>query len=311
MTQTHFQALGSWIQGHLQLPTLAWQPLSGDAGGRSYFRLLNAPEPLLAVHCSNPAKELLDFDRLGLALAGAGVPVPRPLALDAERGFMLIPDYGDRLLSSLTADERLPWYRQAMGLLPKIRAVQAELPRADLAFVTRKRQLFEDWYLARHLGVTVPQTLLQPLFERLYDNFFSQPQVPSHRDYHGRNLLCHGDELVVIDFQDLLLAPLTYDAASLLRDSYVSLSTAEEQALIAQAFAEQAFTDDEALFKRWLDLTAMLRQLKILGIFCRLHYQDGKSRYLDSLAPTRDKLLETARRYPEFADFADWLEANA
>ncbi len=310
MNKTQFQAFRTWLDQVLGGQPFELAPLTGDAGGRRYFRLGQIAPPQLAVSCADPQKELLDFDRIGQLLEQAGVWVPRPRALDAQQGFMVIPDFGDRLLTQVGEPERGPWYAKAIALLPHIQSVQARLPRADLAFVARKRSLFEDWYLGRHLGLEVPEGLLDPLFSTLFDNFFGQPQVPSHRDFHGRNLICHGDRLAVIDFQDLLLAPLTYDAASLLRDSYVELDDDLEAALLRQAFEQQRHSGDFRQFRRWLDLTAMLRQLKILGIFCRLHYQDGKSRYLDSLAPTRASLLKTARRYPEFAAFVGFMEAN-
>ncbi|WKE66143.1 phosphotransferase [Gallaecimonas kandeliae] len=310
MRQAPIPTLQDWACGQLGLKGCPFTPLAGDAGSRRYWRLGGGDDSAILV--SYPQGEqaaMAAFTRIAKALAEAGVLVPEPLA--ATDNAMLLPDLGDRLLSGLAPSERGPWYRKAVALLAKVQGLTLELPQAGMAFVQRKRDLFQDWYLGRHLGVELAPGRLDGVFALLFDNFFAQPLVPAHRDYHGRNLHLVGQELAVIDFQDMQLLPLAYDAVSLIRDSYVALSLEEEEALIAQAFAQQAKTGDQAQFRRWLDLTGVLRQLKVLGIFCRLHYQDGKSGYLQDLVPTRDKLLRVARGYPELAPLVALLDANS
>ncbi|EKE75735.1 aminoglycoside phosphotransferase family protein [Gallaecimonas xiamenensis] len=309
MRDNTVEALKIWAGEHLGQPDLTFSPLAGDAGSRRYWRITHPGGTVIAV--LYPDSETSQADRFvscATWLAGQGIKVPLPLA--RQGNWMLLPDLGERLLSGLAADQRPAWYAKAIALLGKLQGLDVPLDRAGQPFVQRKQDLFQQWYLKRHLGVALAPGQLDGIFQLLFNNFFEQPAVPAHRDYHGRNLHCVGDQLAVIDFQDLQLLPLTYDAVSLIRDSYVALSPAEEQALIQQGFAQQAHTGDLAQYRRWLDLTGVLRQLKVLGIFCRLHYQDGKSGYLKDLAPTRDKLLRVARQYEELAPLVALLDEH-
>ncbi|WP_115719939.1 aminoglycoside phosphotransferase family protein [Gallaecimonas mangrovi] len=307
MRDIPFDALQSWACSQLGLQSAVLEPLTGDAGTRRYWRLAQPQGSTIVVaYPEGEASQASHFAFLAHALAQQGIRVPEPLAI--RDTWMLLPDLGDQPLSTVSHELRLAWYGKAVNLIAKIQQLNLPLPEAGLPFVKRKRDLFQDWYLSRHLGVSLELGQLDGIFSYLFDNFFVQPKVPAHRDYHARNLHRVGDELAVIDFQDLQLLPLTYDAVSLIRDSYVDLSEAEENTLITQAFSRQAFTKDPEQFRRWFDLTGILRQIKILGIFCRLHYQDGKSGYLNDLAPTRQKLLRVARRYPALDALVGLLE---
>ncbi|WP_417359537.1 aminoglycoside phosphotransferase family protein [Gallaecimonas pentaromativorans] len=303
-------ALKSWACSQLGCKDASLVALTGDAGSRRYWRLsFDGGTAIVVAYQADELAQRDAFMRLAKALDEQGILVPKPLA--TQDTWMLLPDLGDTQLAGLSEAERPLWYGRAVCIIAKLQQLNLPLTAAGQPFVQRKRDLFQDWYLGRHLGLKVDCASLDGVFQSLFANFFAQPLVPAHRDYHGRNLHRVGDALAVIDFQDIQRLPLTYDAVSLVRDSYVSLSTEEEERLIAQAFGQQQYTDDAALFRRWFDLTGILRQLKILGIFCRLHYQDGKSGYLGDLEPTRQKLLRVARHYPELAPLVSLLEQTS
>ncbi|WP_406666053.1 aminoglycoside phosphotransferase family protein [Gallaecimonas sp. GXIMD1310] len=287
----------AWASAQLGQPLPAPQALTGDAGSRRYWRLHG--QGLLVAYQPGERQTAEHFQMLAKVLRDSGVRVPA--IRHYQFPWMLVEDLGATLLSDQSATARLPWYRQAVTMIAAIQQLSAPLPALTPVFVSRKKSLFSQWYYQRHLGHDAPPDWLDSLFAELTTHFFEQPQVPAHRDFHARNLLCHQQQLAVIDFQDMQQLPLTYDLASLLRDSYVSLTEAEEEELLQQAFLQQQATTDRQQFVRWLDYTGLLRQLKILGIFCRLHYRDGKPGYMASLAPTLAHIQRIARRYPSLA----------
>jgi aminoglycoside/choline kinase family phosphotransferase len=226
------EALQGWLHQVLPNETLELTVASADASFRRYFRVNMPAQTLIAMDAPPPQEDCSSFVHVAKILLEAGLNVPRVIAQDIERGFLLLSDLGDttylNVLSESTADEL---YRDASNALIKMQqASRADvLPPYDEALLTREMQLFPDWYIAKHLAVSldeVDQKVLQKTFEQLNRNILAQAQVYVHRDYHSRNLMVCKDGVSqnpgVLDFQDAVYGPITYDLVSLLKDAYIA-----------------------------------------------------------------------------------------
>jgi len=319
------QNLQQWVERSLPrqfLTSAAPQlfPLSGDAGFRRYFRVNCAPS-LLAVSAPPEHENNEAFVRIAALLKYGGVRTPRIYAVDYSQGFLLLEDFGDQLLlpllSSETADR---FYQKAEDTLLVLQGV----PLADsgLAVYDRQRlrdemRLFPEWFLKQLLGLditTEDSRLIEQTFEQLVTSALSQPEVIVHRDFHSRNLMLLADgDIGVIDFQDAVRGPLTYDLVSLLRDCYIRWP-AEYVSRRARNYYRRvvatgvADTVPDSQFLRWFDLMGLQRHIKVLGIFARLWLRDGKPGYLTDLPLVLHYTLEQLTPYPELHDFKSWFE---
>jgi aminoglycoside/choline kinase family phosphotransferase len=250
------------------------------------------------------------------------VNAPVILARDLEQGLLLLSDLGSRqYLDELAADRNVDGlYADALGALLKMQtaggAAAAALPRYDRALLMREMELMPEWFLGRHLGIRLnaaDRGLLDRLFETLVQAASAQPVVFVHRDYHSRNLLLTAsDNPGVLDFQDAVAGPVTYDLVSLLKDCYIAWPAPRVRAWAVQ-YRERlrdagfAVGADEGEFIRWFDLLGLQRHIKVLGIFSRLHYRDGKPQYLKDLPRVLEYTRAAARAYAETAEFADFI----
>lgn len=313
--------------------TLRWdmEPLTGDASFRRYFRLTLHSETLSYMLMDAPPdrEDCRPFLQIADLLRDHGVPAPRISAVDLDQGFMMLEDFGDSLyLPALTAARRQGdeqqvdrLYGAALDCLARIQAVPAEtLAPYDRALLHREMALFDEWFCAGLLGRAPDgqgRSLLDTLYRHLEDRALAQPQVFVHRDYHSRNLMIRGAEALpgVIDFQDAVRGPVTYDLVSLLRDCYIVWPQAwvRERALAylreLQA-AGRCIDYAEADFLQDFDLMGLQRHLKVLGIFSRLYLRDGKARYLSDLPVVMDYVLEVTRRHAALQPFHDWFAAQ-
>ena len=274
-----------------------------------------------------PEKIGLDgYLTIGGMLTAIGVHVPRVLAEEHARGFLLVTDLGTRqYLDDLRIEQHVEaHYLDAMMALSRIQsrgaAYAAHLPPYDRKLLERELLLMPEWFCERHLRLELSEAeraLLAEAFEFLMDAALNQPQVFVHRDYHSRNLMvCPGDNPGILDFQDAVRGPVTYDLVSLFRDCYIGWSAARvrDWALRYREMAAAAGVDvgtDEAEFLRWFDLMGAQRHLKVLGIFARLCHRDGKRGYLDDLPLTLRYVLDVCRRYEELAALARFIEGRA
>ena len=292
-------------------------PASSDASFRRYFRVPSGTHGSLIVMDAPPALEdSRPFISVAALLDSADVSVPKIFAADLADGFLLLSDLGSKTyLGALLANDRTDapgLMNDALAALERMqsRASGSQLPPYDRALLLREMNLFIDWYLTRHLGVepsSAERDMLNSLFERLVENAQNQAQVVVHRDYHSRNLMVLDDALHhgnpgVLDFQDAVAGPITYDLVSLLRDAYVEWP--EEQALDwtvrywqkARALGLRV-PSDFADFWREFELMGLQRHLKVLGIFARLSYRDQKHGYLDDLPLVLRYVRGVAARY--------------
>lgn len=320
MSDSRFLQLQQWLACHFGVP-VNMTLISGDASFRRYFRVVTGAKSYIVA--DSPPEQLDNRPFLALAQAyqQANIPVPRIIAVNETEGFILQQDLGDQqLLSRLNIDNVSDWYRQALALLPKIAKVTrsnlAPLPQYDAAFVQRELTIFPEWLLAKHWQLSLDsseQQLLQRVFEVLTENALAQPRVGMHRDFHSRNLMVYHQQLYVIDFQDAVQGPITYDAVSLLRDCYIrwpdsivdELRDAFYQQCLTQQLLDHQVTAEQ--FGRWFDLMGLQRHIKAAGIFARLLHRDGKSGYIKDIPLTLGYIADVSERYPQLQPFGHWV----
>jgi N-acetylmuramate 1-kinase len=296
------------------------EPASADASFRRYFRVTRGADSFIVMDAPPDKEDLKPFIHVARILSDVGVNVPLILARDVARGFLLLTDLGTRqYLDALNEAEVEGLYGDALSALLEIQgaapAMSATLPRYDDALLKREMELLPEWFLHRHLGLTPSaeeRDMLTRLFEELSESARSQPAVIVHRDYHSRNLLVTAEgNPGIIDFQDAVFGPLTYDAVSLLKDCYITWPAARvrdwalqfRESLLARGVA----AGGQQEYLRWFDLMGLQRHIKVLGIFSRLYYRDGKSQYLHDLPRVLRYAQETAGAYAETAQFAQYL----
>ena len=322
----HHEQLADWLGGCLpggvaaDLP-LVMVPLRGDAGFRQYFRVASRP-PLIATYAPPATENTLAFVSKGLALARSGAHVPRVHAVDYQRGFMVQEDLGDALmLTGLAAGNRAHRYGAALAALLRLQDTACDpevFPGYSAVLLREELALFPRWFVQALLGLPLgpdEQALLEGLFDLLIESALVQPQVVVHRDYHSRNLLLLADgDVGVVDFQDAVIGPLTYDLVSLLRDCYHRLPAVDlaryRDRYLAAVQASGQLQIDKAAFVRWFDFMGLQRHIKVLGIFCRLWLRDGKSGYLRDLPLVIRYVLEVADAYSETCSFAAWFKTR-
>jgi aminoglycoside/choline kinase family phosphotransferase len=318
----------AWARATLGDPALTLEPASSDASFRSYWRTRTRGGSVIVMDSPPALEDPAPWVEIGARLRAAGLHVPAVLAQDLAQGFLLIEDLGNRLyLPALDETSAGALYSQAMDALLRIQAGVdgTSLPPYNHAFLQRELELMPEWFLQRHLGYTPAceeWDVIEQAFTVLLHNAAEQPRVFVHRDFHSRNLLVvppPADPALlwnpgIIDFQGALYGPLAYDLASLLRDCYIAWDEARVAHWLDQyrERAQRAGLLDAALdperFRRWFDLIGMQRHLKVLGIFCRLWYRDGKRGYLADLPRVLGYVLGVARRYPELAELATLIE---
>jgi len=320
--------LTAWL-GTLDLVDVAsLRPASTDASFRRYFRLDVVPAlhdklgATLVVMDAPPERENVPaFIHVAGLLFDAGVTVPAIVARDLEQGFLLLSDLGTTTyLQRLDVDNASFMYSDAVDALIKFQLASQPgvLPEFDRAFVLRELNIFPEWFIGRHLGATlteVQQAQLDKVFEAITANVLAQQQVFMHRDFHSRNLmfLDQGNP-GVLDFQDAVYGPVTYDLASLLRDAYIQWDEDFVLDWVVRYWqsakgAGLPVNPDIDAFYRDFEYMALQRHLKILGIFCRLNYRDGKPVYMGDLPTVIDYVRKTANRYTELKPLARLLDA--
>ncbi|WP_425613170.1 aminoglycoside phosphotransferase family protein [Xylella fastidiosa] len=307
-----------WIRTTLADSTATLQRASSDAGFRSYWRstsnglshiLMDAPP-----HLENPHQWL----RIHALLTSGGVRVPHILAQDLEAGFLLLEDLGiPTLAQRLDADNADALFDAALDQLIALQCIVPpnDLPRFNTALLERDASLFEDWFLYRHLNLTLNRTdldALKQVQQQLMDNALTQPRVLVHRDFMPRNLMLTTDGVTVLDFQDCTVGPVAYDPVSLFKDTSVSWPLARVDRWLthyhARANAAKIPVQTLPHFLRDADWMGVQRHLKNLGVFARLHYRDGKSWYLENVPRFISYLEEILPRHPTLAPLAELIE---
>jgi aminoglycoside/choline kinase family phosphotransferase len=307
------EQIEKWLRQIMGASSFDLTPASNDASFRRYWRVAFNGTTRILMDAPPEKEDCRPFIEVSSRLFNAGLNVPDVLERNLERGFLLLTDLGNDLyLSSLNdaSVERL--YGDAIRRLVMMQAdVRAEgLPPYDRRLLMQEMELFRVWLLGLELGLELDreqQAVLDEAFHFLADAALAQPQVFVHRDYHSRNLLVREENNPgILDFQDAVLGPVTYDLVSLLKDCYVRWPT-ERVRRWALDYYEEARDSGvlpevgEALFLRWFDLMGAQRHLKASGIFARLWHRDGKRGYLKDVPRTVGYIVEVSGRYPELA----------
>ncbi len=298
-----------------------FQPLSGDASFRKYHRLSTENSTYIAVYAPPATEKNSEFVRIAKLLLDAGLRVPTVIAADLEQGFLLQSDLGDTLLlSQLNKDTVDHWYSSAMQALLTLQQIEVtdNIGRYSATQMREDLERFPEWFvqgLLDHPMTASEQELFDQFCQRLLDQALLQPQVLTHYDYQSRNLMiCSDNELGIIDFQDALLAPISYDLVSLLRDCYVKWPQQRVMGWLRE-FAAQAQESEllpanvsEQQIKQWFDYMSLQRHVRVLGTFARLHLRDNKPAYLSDIPLVCSYVQEVAAEYSELSEFANWFE---
>ena len=315
------QELTEWLCSLFPNQQFALTPASADASFRRYFRATFADGQTRVVMDAPPEHEnCRPFLHIAKLFEEAGTHVPHVYAQDLEQGFLLLSDLGDTTyLQALSAANARDLYGAATDALIKIQLAsrEGELPAYDQALLLREMRLFPEWYIARHLDIPISDAQnarLEALFARIIANNLAQPRVFVHRDYHSRNLMkLEVDNPGILDFQDAVYGPITYDLASLFKDAYIRWEEAEIIDWLIRYWerarkAGLPVPSDFSGFYRDYEWMGVQRHLKVLGIFARLYHRDGKDGYLKDLPLVMAYLRAACERYIDLNPLLELLD---
>jgi len=302
----------------------ALKSASDDASFRRYFRGVVGDQGFIFVDAPPDQEDSRPFVQVADMLRSAGLNAPMIHASDLERGFMMLTDFGDRLYFDAlgSGDDAVDaLYGDALDSIVRMQAIGSPgtLPPYDESLLREEMSLFTDWLLPRQLGLEVrtdERRAIEEVFRLMVTSALAQPAAFVHRDYHCRNLMIvEQGNPGIIDFQDAVVGPVTYDLVSLLKDCYHRFPPARVSRWV-EAFRLRLVDDrltgitssDE--FVRWFDLMGMQRHIKVAGIFSRLNLRDGKPRYLADIPLVVDYIVEVCDRYEELNGFGAWLRSR-
>ncbi|MCA1978933.1 MAG: phosphotransferase [Thiobacillus sp.] len=304
------QALHNWAAAQLGVDSLDIAPASADASFRRYFRVSAQGRDYIVMDAPPAHEDCRPFVAVARLFGDAGVHVPQVLGQDLEQGFLLLTDLGNTTyLSALNERTARELYLASNDALIRIQQASRPgvLPEYDRALLTRELMLFPEWYVAKHLGAELnaqQKTILDTVFERLLANNLAQPQVYVHRDWHSRNLMVTDPNPGILDFQDAVHGPITYDLASIYRDAYIQWDEEQQLDWVIRYWekaraARLPVRADFGEFWRDFEWMGAQRHIKVLGIFARLYHRDGKDGYLKDMPLVMHYLRKVCERYDE------------
>jgi aminoglycoside/choline kinase family phosphotransferase len=313
-----------WLADELGFGDFTIVPASSDASFRRYFRVSSGKTSRIVMDAPPDKEDCGPFISIASTLADLGLNVPLILEADLRRGFLLMSDLGSvHYLQALNEQNVERLYGDALHALRLLQTApvkDAGIPDYDRDLLLREMALFREWYLTRHLQLAMSEALsevLEQSFTFLAEEALGQARAWVHRDYHSRNLMVtEMSNPGILDFQDAVIGPVTYDLVSLLRDCYVRwpqervMHWVRDYLAISQANGMLSGVDPQQ-FQRWFDLMGVQRHLKAIGIFARLNYRDGKPGYLPDIPRTLGYVLEVSTRYSELSPLRRLLEELA
>ncbi len=305
--------LKNWSLLQLGLENGDWSVVSGDASFRRYFRIKNKHDSWICVDAPPEHENSEQFIKIARLLEN--VNAPKVIAQDLNNGFMLLSDLGDDLflplLNEQSADQL---YKSAIISLVEMQNIDssAKIPLYDAELLNIEMELFRKWFIGKHLQMELSineNKMLDQLFTWLTDSALEQPQVFVHRDYHSRNIMFIENESPgIIDFQDAIHGPISYDLLSLLRDCYIEWPDYKVKEWLDYFLEQSDWNLDKAQFVQWFDWMGLQRHIKVAGIFARLNYRDGKSNYLKDIPLTLRYIVRQAEPYPQLEEFTHWMK---
>jgi aminoglycoside/choline kinase family phosphotransferase len=318
--QNRHEVLTCWLEETLGLSNYLIEPASVDASYRRYFRLSLNGKTHIVMDAPPAYEDCGPFILVAERLLACGLNVPQVLNCDLDNGLLLMTDLGDQLyLDALQEGCVEALYGDALTALLKIQCHgdATGLPVYDESLLRAEIALFNNWLLSKHLGIESSkeqQQRLENVFSMLVQSALDQPQVFVHRDYHSRNLMVTDDNNPgILDFQDALAGPLTYDLVSLLKDCYIKWPRPRINQWAREYYQRLNTTEvvdniDEYEFLRWFDLMGVQRHLKASGIFARLYHRDGKDGFLQDIPRTLSYILDLEKDYPELSDLCRLID---
>lgn len=319
------ELLQQWLHGIFPQRHFTVAPASADASFRRYFRVTFSDDgtTLVAMDAPPTHEDCRPFLHVAELFRASGAHVPEILAQNLEQGFLLLSDLGViTYLAALQTEPRLApmLYKDATSALIKIQLASqpGQLPEYDRALLQRELDLFPEWYLGKHLGITLSdeqKSTLQQAFDMLLSVNLAEPKVYVHRDYHSRNLMWLEGEANpgILDFQDAVYGPMSYDLVSLLKDAYIEWEEEEVLDYVVRYWekaraAGLPVPEDVGSFYRDFEWMGVQRHLKVLGIFARLYHRDGKDGYLKDMPLVSRQLRKTVGRYNALVDLTHLLD---
>jgi len=318
MDQKREKQMVQWCRTQLNDNKVQIAPLAGDASFRSYLRVRSHDQIFVLMNAPPEHEDTGPWVNIAKRLRNASLSAPEIYYVDRAAGFILMSDLGDTTyLDVLNEGNVDALYRDAISAIGGMqqRCRSDDLPVYDETRLRAEMNLFPEWFLERHLGLAIKASermIIERVFEKLVASALEQPQVFVHRDFHSRNLMKRDwDNPGILDFQDAVRGPVTYDFVSLVRDCYIEWPQEKVMVWVNQfrdRLTKTSVIDDKELrFKRWVDWMGLQRHLKVLGIFARLNYRDGKAGYLKDLPLVLKYVLEVAGKNKDLGPFAEWL----
>ena len=309
-----------WLENNLLLTITDCELASSDASFRRYFRVWTSGQSFIVMDAPPSQENIEPFIRIAKLLAQSQINVPTIFQQNQSSGFLLLEDFGsqcflDRLNPSTVANLYQSAFDSLFKLQTQTSGQNAGLPDYDELLLHRELAIFNEWFLDRLLGIPIPLYVWEGVCAILVASALEQPNTCVHRDYHSRNLMVlDTDSPGVIDFQDAIIGPVTYDLVSLLRDCYIAWPEHQVEQWQFNYFERLQRAGvvhcSQAQFKRWFDLMGLQRHLKAIGIFARLHLRDGKSNYLGDIPRTLNYVATVCAAYPELSGFNAFLHQH-
>jgi hypothetical protein len=311
---SRLELIHDWIQTGLGYGVYTLTPASEDASFRKYYRIGFGKDTKIIMDAPPASEDIRAYLDVTARLQACGVHVPEIHALDADNGLLLLDDFGTTLyLDIISADNAEELYQDAIRTLVKIQtgAMTEGLPRFEGQFLLAEMELFRDWLVYRHLNISLNQErsrMLDEVFAFLVAAALEQPFTFVHRDYHSRNLMyTRLRNPGVLDFQDAVFGPVSYDLVSLLRDCYIKWPRTRVLQWVCEYFRTMSPACSEEEFIRWFDLMGVQRHLKASGIFARLCHRDNKAGYLQDIPRTLSYILDLENVYRELDGLTSFL----
>ena len=314
------KAILQWLTNDLNLDITQFETASSDASFRRYFRIQHQQNHFIVMDAPPDKEDTAPFIKIAQLFAQAQVNVPDIIAQNSQQGFLLLEDFGSScLLDQLNDTTVEALYKDALDSLitlqKNVDINSCDLPHYTPELLQTELRLFSDWFLKQQCQLPLnnsQQTIINNSDTFLINSALQQTQVCVHRDYHSRNLMhLSVNNPGIIDFQDAVIGPITYDAVSLLRDCYINWSDTQIERWLRpyyQQLKQAMLVDcDFNQFKRDFDLMGIQRHLKAVGIFSRLNIRDGKSAYLDDIPRTLNYVINISQHYQELQDFHSFL----
>lgn len=307
-------AIKNWIVNDLKLDNYQIEVASADASFRRYFRVVSGSNSWVVMDAPPDKEDCQSFVNVARLIEIADVQAPHIYSFNEVQGFMQLSDLGstaylDRL-NNKTVDSL---YSDAIESIVKMQKIQAELPEYNIALLQLEMGLFKDWYLQKHLNITLTAMQNKIIFDvvtLLTESALQQPVVFVHRDFHSRNLMITDKKNPgVIDFQDAVNGPVTYDLVSLIKDCYIAWPREKQLLWIDQFLNLSSFEVDKQHFIKQLDFMGLQRHMKAIGIFARLNHRDAKPDYLNDIPRTLAYVFDVCQRYDELKDFLTLLSS--